>query len=144
MAKLNYTDQELSYWAQAVSKEFYEIIYDDPWFKEIFKSIKKEFITSQQADFALGALGGPKNYSGRSPADAHIHIFIDEEMWQYRENLLKQAFEKVNCPDDIRKQWLRVDEAFKKSMLMKNPNECQKRYATDELIIVPNPFKKSA
>ncbi len=57
MAKLNYNEQDLRFWAQAVSREFYEIVYSDDWFKEIFKSIQKEFITSQQADFALGALG---------------------------------------------------------------------------------------
>ncbi|MGE3609330.1 MAG: hypothetical protein AB7I27_07070 [Bacteriovoracaceae bacterium] len=140
----NLTLDEIENWIKIVTTEFYEIVYQDAWFKEIFKVIKQDQITSQQIDFMVGAFGGPQRFSGRMPGNAHPHIFIDEEMWEYREALLKQAFAKVNCPEFIQTKWLKIDNAFKRQIVMKSVDECQKRFFTDEIIVVPNPFKKSA
>lgn len=92
----------------------------------------------------LGAFGGPKNYSGRSPSDAHPHIFVDEEMWQLREQFLKEAFIETNFPEDLRAKWIRIDEAFKKSILKNSIDDCKKRYATDEIIYYPGSAAKRA
>jgi len=92
----------------------------------------------------LGLLGGPKRFSGRNAKDAHPHIYIDEEMWQYREELLVKAMDKVALPEDLRERWLRIDEAFKRSIVMKDPSECKGRFATDEIIIVVNPHSRKA
>jgi hemoglobin len=140
----SFTAAELENWISRVSHEFYELVYKDQWFKDIFKVIKQEVITSQQIDFMVGAFGGAKRYAGRTPGDAHPHIFIDEETWQYREALLVQAFENVQCPESIRSKWLKIDNAFKKQIVMTDPAQCQKRYFTDEIIIVPNPRRKVA
>lgn len=140
-----YSDNELEHWITLASKEFYELVYKDEWLSIVFKDVSKEFITAQQIDFMLGLFGGPKKYSGRNAKDAHPHIFITEAMWQHREALLKSAFQSVNMPSDLQIQWLKIDEAFKKSIVMKDPSECQKRTPTDELIIVyPPPMKKVA
>lgn len=135
---------EIENWIKLVTTEFYEIVYNDPWFKEIFQIIKQEQITSQQIDFMVGAFGGPQRFSGRMPGNAHPHIYIDEEMWEHREALLRQAFQKLACPEFIQAKWLKIDNAFKRSIVMKSPEECQKRFFTDEIIVVPNPFKKAA
>ncbi len=144
MNEQNLSPEELESWISKVSHEFYNLGYQDPWLKDVFKVIKQEIITSQQIDFMLGAMGGPKRYSGRSPGDAHPHIFINEEMWQQRESLLLLAFEKTGCPEFIRSKWLKIEHAFKRSMLMEGPHECRKRWATDELVIVPKPKLKIA
>lgn len=140
----NVSVEELEKWIRLVSTEFYEMAYEDEWLKDVFKIIKKEIITSQQIDFMLGAFGGPKRYSGRNPGDAHPHIFIDEDMWLVREDILVRAMDKVGCPQWIREKWIRIDNSFKRSIVMKGPDECKKRWNTDELVIVPKPFKKVA
>lgn len=71
----------------SVNKEFYDRIYKDPWLSQVFRGVAQEHIERQQTDFMVGAFGGPRQYAGRSPADAHPHIFIDEEMWELRERL---------------------------------------------------------
>lgn len=48
-----------------VNEKFYELVYDDPWLKEVFKVVDQEIITRQQTDFIVGALGGEKRYCGR-------------------------------------------------------------------------------
>jgi hemoglobin len=128
-----------------VNKAFYDRVYKDPWLGQVFESVSQEHIESQQTDFMLGALGGPKRYSGRTPADAHPHIFVNEEMWQQRERFLKEAFVETNFPEELRAKWIKIDEAFKAAIIKKDYADCKKRYTTDEIIYYPAPpIKKSA
>jgi truncated hemoglobin YjbI len=126
----------------AVSKKFYDKIYMHPWLKEYFKDVKQGIIESQQVDFMTGALGGPKIYCGRNPTDAHLHINITEELFQVRKQLLIEAMEEVNASAELRDRWLKVDDAFKGAMIKKLPEDCVKRWATDEILDFPNPAIK--
>jgi len=63
-----------------VNKAFYDLVYTDPWLQVVIRGRRPDHLETQQTDFMLGALGGPKTYCGRSPADAHPHIFVDESM----------------------------------------------------------------
>lgn len=139
-----YSDDDLLRWVTLATTEFYELVYKDPWLSQVFAKIPRAFITSQQIDFMVGLMGGPKNYSGRNAKDAHPHIYIPEEMWQVRENLLLESFKNLNFPEDLSQLWLKIDEAFKRSIVMSDSSECKKRYATDELIIIPMPSSKAS
>jgi truncated hemoglobin YjbI len=119
-----------------VNTDFYEYVYNDNWFKQVFVNITQEVITKQQTDFIIQAFGGPANYCGRMPGDAHPHIFIDEYMWELREKYLIQSFEKNNTPADIRNKWLKIDNAFKAAILKKSVDDLKPRFKTDELVIV--------
>lgn len=141
MSSLNMSDEELKDWVFKVNTEFYELVYNDLWFMKIFRNIKQEIITSQQTDFMVQALGGPKMFCGRPPKDAHPHIWIDEDMMIYREQLLIQAFEKVGAPEELRDKWLKIDEAFKHVLINKGgPETCFKRGNADEIIYEPKPY----
>lgn len=140
-------NQETFDWIAKVTEEFYELVYKDLWFSKMFYNIEQEIITSQQIDFMVQSFGGPKKFCGRSPNDAHPHIWINEEIWDYRENLLKQAFRNVGAPDNILEKWLKIDEAFKSKIINKGgPEECFGRYKTEETIYFPMPehLKKKA
>ena len=135
--------ENLEYWVKKVTEEFYELVYADEWLKHVF-TIDQKIITSQQIDFMVGALGGEKIYGGKSPADAHPHIYVTEEMWNRREGLLNDAMIKVDAPIELRSKWLKIDLAFKKHIVMKDESECKKRFFSDEIIVVSNPAKKVA
>lgn len=126
----------------AVNKAFYDLIFKDAWLKEVFAGIKQDHIEAQQTDFMLGAYGGPKVYSGRSPFDAHTHIFVTEEMWQLREQYLREAFAETKFPPDLQERWIKIDEAFKHKIVKKSPAECKGRFKLDPIIDVPNPNPK--
>lgn len=123
----------------AVNKAFYDRVYRDPWLSKVFAVVRQEHIESQQTDFMLGAYGGPKNYSGRSPSDAHPHIFVDEEMWQLREKFLKEAFAETNFPEELQARWIKIDEAFKRAIVKGSFEDCKKRFTMDEIIYYPGP-----
>lgn len=144
---MNYSIEQIKNYITDAVEEFYELVYKDPWFSKIFRNIEQEVITSQQIDFMLQSFGGPKNFCGRNPKDAHPHIWVDEDIWNYREMLLQRAFDKVNTPQDIQEKWLRIDNAFKNVIInKKDPAECVGRYKTDEIIIefMPDYLKKKA
>lgn len=127
-----------------INKAFYDKVYQDLWFKDIFAVIKQEIIETQQTDFIVGALGGPRRYCGRNPKDAHPHMVITEEMWEVRERFLIEAFNETNCPQEIRERWIKIDESFKRAIIQPDPEKCKKRYNTDQIINIPNPYKKAA
>ncbi|MCB0407036.1 MAG: hypothetical protein KDD34_02465 [Bdellovibrionales bacterium] len=134
-------------WVTKVTTEFYELVYKDPWFSKIFRNIQQEIITSQQIDFMVGCLGGPKRFGGRVPKDAHPQIWVDENIWKYREDLLIQSFKNVGAPQELMEKWLKIDEAFKHAIINKGGVEtCKGRYLTDEIIYEPMPeyLKKKA
>jgi truncated hemoglobin YjbI len=135
------TDKELENIITKVNEIFYDDMYEDEWLSKVFANTKIEIIKSQQTDFMLGVLGGPKRYGGRSPKDAHPHIFIQEDMWELREQYLRKALNEVNAPDSIQQKWLAIDNAFKNAILKGSIAECVGRYKTEPVIIVLNPKK---
>lgn len=138
------SDQELYDWIFKVNSLFYDKVYDDEWFKAVFRNIGKEIIIRQQTDFIVGAFGGPKRFSGKLPQDAHPHIFVDEEMWQVREQFLIAACKELNAPEGMLDKWLKIDNAFKKAIIKNSEADCKKRYFSDEIIIEKKPLNKKA
>jgi truncated hemoglobin YjbI len=138
------SEEQLFEILKRVSHAFYERVYKDEWLKEVFKDVKQDFITDQQADFMLGAFGGAQRFSGREPKEAHPHIYVDEEMWQLRERLLTEALEEEKAPEWIRAKWLKIDNAFKRVIFKNSPEECKPRYPNEPIINVPSPYKKAA
>ncbi len=120
----------------AINEKFYDLIYRDEWFSQVFKNITQDVITTQQTDFMVQAFGGPKRYCGRMPSNAHPHIYIDHYMWELRESYLKKAFELLNISSEIRDKWLKIDNSFKSSIIKNSIVEVTPRFTTDELIII--------
>lgn len=127
-------ETELIQLVQAINKKFYDLIYADPWLKTMFEVVAQEVIEVQQTDFMVGALGGPIRYCGRSPKDAHPHLYVTEEIWQRREAHLISAFEALNVDPNFSERWLKIDKAFKKAIVKNSVDECTKRFFTDEII----------
>jgi hemoglobin len=137
---MNYSDQELRNYVTDIATEFYSQIFENPWFKKLFVNTTQEIITNQQIDFMLGALGGPNMYGGRSPKDAHPHVWINEDIWNYREKLLLETFNKVKTPQVIQDKWLTIENAFRRAIINEGgPETCQGRYKTEAIIYEPLP-----
>lgn len=126
---------------EKIAKRFYDKIYADPWLKLYFKNTNQETIERQQVDFMSGALGGPKIYGGRMPADAHTHINITPELFEAREKLLLEALTEEGAPSELIDRWLKIEQAFKRHLIKTSPEQCQKRWNTDEILDFENPLK---
>ncbi len=98
-----------------VHRLFYDRMYAHPWLKEFLHGRTREFQESQQNDFMAGLFGGPKVFRGRLPHGAHQHLFITEEVFDIRAELLESAVVKTDV------------------------SECEPRYNKDPIIVVEKP-----
>lgn len=124
---------------ERVHKIFYDKLYNHPWLKHFFKDVRQEDIEKQATDFMTSNMGGGKIYSGRLPINAHKHFYITQEMFEIRHNLLRDSIKEMGLAQDLMERWLRIDRAFEKSTVKSDVSQCQKRFATDEIIVIPRP-----
>ena len=123
---------------EKVTKAFYDRVYRHPWIGQYFANIPQEHIENQQTDFMQGAFRGKRIYSGRMPADAHMHMVINDELFDLRNRLLKEAMDEVGVAQEMQDLWLSIDEAFRK-VLVKDAASARPRYRTDEILnFLPN------
>jgi len=124
---------------EKVHKLFYDKLYAHPWLKTFFAGIKQTIIENQQTDFMTANMGGGKIYSGGLPKNAHKHMFITEELFDLRNKILRECIIECGVSENLAERWIRIDQAFKHSLVKKDLSECQKRYFTDEIISAPKP-----
>jgi hemoglobin len=124
---------------ERVHKVFYDKLYDHPWLKQFFLEIDQKTIENQQTDFMVSNMGGGKIYSGALPKNGHKHLFVTEEMFDLRGDILKESLEECSVPKDLAERWLRIDDAFRKSIVKDDLGQCEKRFFTDEIKIFPKP-----
>ncbi len=120
---------------------FYDKLYAHPWLGQFFHGIDRAVIETQQTDFMSGLFGGPKNYSGRMPIDAHEHLMITEELFALRQELLRSSLEQAGVSEDEILDWLKFDAAFKKVLVKKSLDDCRKRFFTDQIVDIPKPHE---
>jgi truncated hemoglobin YjbI len=129
---------------EKITKVFYDKVYAHPWIGQYFKEIKQEIIEEQQVDFLQGALGGEKVYCGKLPVPAHKHMFITDELFDLRTDLLVESIKECNGSEELTEKILKIDHAFKSGIVKKSLGDCEKRYNTDVIMDIPNPEKKAA
>lgn len=66
---------------KAVVEEFYTRILGDPLLKPAFDGVDMARQKRHQALFISQALGGPKEYDGRSMYEAHRHLNVSDEQF---------------------------------------------------------------
>jgi truncated hemoglobin YjbI len=118
---------------------FYEKLLSHPWLKDFFKGVPRQHLESQQSEFMSGVFGGPKIYGGRAPKAAHTHMFITEEVFLTRHDLLAQSLTEANVEPDLREKWLAYDMNMKKLLVKNSPSECEGRYKSEPIIVVEKP-----
>ena len=119
---------------QAISKTFYDKVYNHHWLGNYFHTVPREHIEGQQVDFMQQALRGPKRYCGRPPLSAHMHINITEELFALRENLLLESMKENKASAELISRWQMIEAAFKKSIVKNTLQDCKKRYHNDAIL----------
>ena len=124
---------------EEVHRIFYDKLMSHPWLKQYFVGRKREHQESQQTDFMTGLFGGPQIYGGRMPKSAHQHLFITEEVFQLRHDMLADALDEAGVPPDLKARWLGHDLKIKYALVKSDLSECKPRYPTDTIIAPAKP-----
>ena len=119
---------------QAVHRRFYAKVFAHPWLSQYFRHVSRERLESQQTDFMAAALGGPDRYAGMMPKHAHRHMYITEELFRVRHELLRQAIVETRVHPQGAERWLRIDAAFGRSMIKRSRQDCTPRYSSEPIL----------
>lgn len=117
----------------------YSKLFAHPWLKGYFLHSTRSIVQSQQDDFWTGLFGGPKIYGGRSPRDAHIHMYIPADAYAIRHELLGEAIDEAGVAPLFRDQWLALDDGFANAIVSKSRADVKGRFKTDPVIIPERP-----
>ncbi len=126
------------------SKVFYDKVYAHPWLGKFFQEVKQDVIEEQQVDFLQSSLGGGNVYLGKLPIPAHKHMFITEELFELRNQMVIESLDEVGASEKLKEKILRIDNAFKRGLVKDSIGDCEKRFFTDELMFFPKLEKKAS
>ncbi|MCO4781344.1 MAG: group 1 truncated hemoglobin [Candidatus Cloacimonetes bacterium] len=124
---------------QKVHKKLYDKLFAHPWLKLYFQESFRPQIEDQQTDFMTNAMGGFVLFVGKPPIPTHMNMNISEQLFDIRHNYLKNAILDCGVSEDLAKEWLKIDLAFKKAICKKDVSECEKRHKNDKIMDYPNP-----
>lgn len=102
---------------QRVHKIFYDKVYRHPWLGKFFEGHSQTAIENRQTAFMGEKMGGDVTYMGKDLKTAHETMYITEELFDLRRDLLDESLREAGVPDDLRERWLRIDSAFGKSII---------------------------
>lgn len=125
---------------ERVHKILYQKLLSHPWLKGFFVGLELWHLEVQQNDFMADLFGdSPKRYGGRFPMNAHQHLFITEEVFMIRHDLLAESITEAGVSDELKARWLGYDMGMKGAIVKGAVDECEGRYRTEKVIVVPKP-----
>ncbi len=124
---------------EKVHRIFYGKLLSDSWLKGFFDGVPRPHLEAQQSDFMAGLFGGPKVYAGKLPRSAHKHMFITEEVFLARHDLLKQSLVEASVRPDLMARWLDYDMRMKKALVKASVEDCEQRYNNEAVLVVEKP-----
>lgn len=107
-----------------VHKKFYDDIFDEPWLGQFFGGKDKGALVKRQTQFMIMCFGGKSEYSGETPALAHMHMYLTKEMILLRERLLRTAILSEGIKEDLCDKWIEIDHFFGEGLIKKSVDEC--------------------
>jgi truncated hemoglobin YjbI len=102
---------------RAILRSLYDKLFGDPMVGFLFDGKDKDHIVEQQVAFTCGFLGGPHVYTGRPLPQAHASLPLLPGHFDRRQRLLKQVLKEENVPAEVSREWLRIDETLRPSVL---------------------------
>lgn len=110
-----------------VHKIFYDKLYAHPWLGKFFEGHNQESIEKRQSLFMAEKMGARDvTYYGKQPKMAHRHLFITEEMYELRHQILRDSLEEAGIDGEQMERWLRIDNAFHRQIVKSSVEEFYK------------------
>ncbi|MFT6363964.1 MAG: hemoglobin, partial [Planctomycetota bacterium] len=124
---------------ERVHKLLYDRLFSHPWLGAFFAEVEQDFIESQQTDFMSSVSGGPKSYVGQPPLPSHVHMFLNEEIFELRHKMLDVSIREAGVPEEAREAWLKLDRSFVAAVVKKSVGDCKQRYSFEGIVAVAKP-----
>lgn len=104
-----------------ILEDFYSQVFSDPQLAPFFKGSTQQRAKEKQYLFLKGIFTGEKCFFGERPRNAHHWMIISDELFNYREKLIEDTLRKYNISELLIKQWIAVDEIYRKQIVKSKP-----------------------
>ncbi len=101
--------------------DFYNLVFDDEKLNGFFKDTTKSRAIEKQYNFLRKVFTGEKVYFGEKPRNAHHWMIISNELFDYREAIMKRCLEKHNLPAHLICRWIDMENAYKQVIVKSKP-----------------------
>ena len=128
---------------ERVHKIFYDKVYAHPWLKLFFEGHDQEAIESRQTSFMAEKMGGSVNYWGKQPKMGHRQMYITQELYDLRHEILRESLEEAAIAADLAERWLKIDYAFKRQIVKDSIESFYKTtWNFEKRVIIPKSWSK--
>ena len=93
--------------------DFYTRVYADPRLSPFFKNVTKQRLIEKQYSFLKRAITGELCYFGERPRNAHHWMVISDELFDYRNELLRQTAREHGLDEAWLRRWEIIEESFR-------------------------------
>lgn len=125
---------------EKVHKIFYDKVYAHPWLGQFFIGHDQTAIENRQTSFMAEKMGGEVVYMGKEPRITHETMYITQELFDLRSELLDEAIREAGVPDGLRERWLRIDNAFSKAIVKPSKEDfLNQSWPYKKHIVIPKP-----
>lgn len=104
-----------------ILNEFYDLVFSDARLAPFFENSSQQRSKEKVYLFMKGIFTGEKCYFGERPRNAHSWMIISDELFDHRANLLEGVLRKNGLAEQLIKQWLAVDEIYRKQIVKNKP-----------------------
>ena len=122
-----------------VHRRFYEILFEDAWLGKFFTGKNPDVLVMKQTKFMMSCMGGPNEYQWETPAIAHMHMNISNELYDLRQSILKQCILDEGISEALAERWLEVDDSFRRALVKNSVEDCVTRVRGQIPIDIPKP-----
>ena len=66
-------------------------------------------------------------------------MFVSAELFDLRAQILRESLQESGVSEELTARWLKIDDAFRHSIVKSDISQCEKHYKTDEFVNIPKP-----
>ena len=124
-----------------VHKIFYDKVFEHSWLKHFFVERSQELLEIQQTKFMAGKMGTLNRYMGKAIQSTHQNMYVTEEIYELRSVLLDESIKEFGISDELRVEWMELNELFKNAIIKKSESNCTRAHSKQRVFIIPKPFQ---
>lgn len=98
---------------RAVLEDFYARVYQDPQLSPFFAGVTQSRSVDKQYSFLRQLMTGERVYFGDRPRNAHHWMVISDELFDYRQSLMRERLEAHGLTDAQVARWTRLEVHYR-------------------------------
>jgi NAD(P)H-flavin reductase/ferredoxin/truncated hemoglobin YjbI len=103
--------------------DFYQRVYADPRLHPFFHGTTRRHSMEKQYLFLRQHFSGDKVYFGDRPRNAHHWMVISDELFDYREALMRSVLRRHGLPEHLIGRWLTLENSFRTDIVKDKPRK---------------------